>query len=183
MFSNLTAQFAAQNGSGSSVPVPFLIFLVPAVFVFLKVRSLKLSESREERAVGSLPASVQHAVAQMDALSQSAFFKEYFSKRKKLSTAYICWLFGFHHLYVKKVGKQILFLLSCPTVIIPFIWWIVDFFRMTEILGSANEQLARQALQTLAIGNQFNMKANLGSTNPTAPPPPPASTNWDAPAN
>ena len=120
-------------------------------------------ESSEARTVKSLPPSVQHTVAQMDSLSQNAFFNEYESKKKKRSVAYIIWLLcGWHYLYTKKVGLQFAFWFTFGGV---GIWWIADLFRMPGIVRSCNEQIARQALQTLAIGNQFREN----------PPPPPSS--------
>ena len=110
-------------------------------------------ESKEARTVASLPPSVQHVVAQMDGGSQAAFFNEYDRKKKRKSVGYLAWFFlGWQYLYARKVGMQFAFwftLGGCG------VWWFVDFFRMPSIIRSVNEQMAREALQTLHIGTAF----------------------------
>lgn len=110
-------------------------------------------ESKEARTIASLPPSVQHVVAQMDGGSQAAFFNEYDRKKKRKSVGYLAWFFlGWQYLYAKKVGMQFAFWFTfggCG------IWWFIDFFRMPSIIRSVNEQMAREALQTLHIGAAF----------------------------
>jgi TM2 domain-containing membrane protein YozV len=110
-------------------------------------------ESKEARTVASLPPSVQHVVAQMDGGTQAAFFNEYDRKKKRKSVGYLAWFFlGWHYLYAKKVGMQFAFWFTGGGFLI---WWFVDFFRMPGIIRSVNEQMAREALQTLHIGAAF----------------------------
>ncbi len=136
----------------------FLIILaVIGIVIFKAVQANKL-ETSEERTIKALPPTVQHTVSQMDTMSQNAFFNEYQKKRKKVSVAYILFLFGFHYIYLRKIGLFFAYWITGAGL---GIWWIVDLFRMPSIVRSANEQTARDALQTLAIGNQF-------SANPSA---------------
>ena len=140
----------------------FLVLLILVVIGFVIYRAYKANqlETSEERTVKALPPTVQHTVSQMDAMSQNAFFNEYQKKRKKLAVAYMLWLIGFHYIYLRKVGLFFAYWITGAGI---GIWAIVDLFRMPSIVRSANEQSAREALQTLAIGNQFK-------TNPTVTP-------------
>ena len=91
----------------------------------------------------------------MDSGSRAAFFNEYEKKRRKVSVGYIMWiLLGLHYLYARKVGLQVVFWLAC-FVGIGEIWWVVDLFRMPSIIRGSNEQMAREALQTLQVGASF----------------------------
>jgi hypothetical protein len=146
-----------------------IVIVILAIGAYAAYNAYKASqeETKEARTVKSLPPSVQHVVAQMDGGSQAAFFNEYEQKKKKKSVGWILWFFlGFHYLYVKKVGMQFAFWFTCEGL---GIWWIVDFFRMPSIIRSANEQIARECLQTLHIGAAFASMTPSGSIAPAAP--------------
>lgn len=146
----------------------FLIVIAALAFAGYRAYKANQEESSEARTVKSLPPTVQHTVAQMDSASQNAFFNEYDRMRKKTSLAYIAWFFiGFHYLYLKKVGVQFAFWATW-FIGVGEVWWVVDFFRMPSIVRSANELIARDALQTLAIGNQF--RSNSAPPTPSASP-------------
>ena len=156
----------AQESSGSALGT-FLGLLVLAALVFAGIRVYQSSkeETSELRTVNSLPPSIQHVVAQMDSGSQNAFFNEYEKKKKKKSIGWIAWfLLGWHYLYVGKVGMQFAFWFTLGGF---WIWWIVDFFRMPSIIRAANEQNARDAIQTLGAAASFGTNAG-----PQASPPP-----------
>jgi hypothetical protein len=130
-----------------------LIVLAVIGFVIYKAVQANKAETSEERTIKGLPPTVQHTVAQMDAMSQNAFFNEYQKKKKKVAVAYVLYLFGFHYIYLRKVGLFFAYWLTAAGL---GIWAIADLFRMPSIVfRSSNEQSAREALQTLAIGNQF----------------------------
>lgn len=137
----------------------FLIILVIAVVVAgvaMYVRASK-QEAAEARTLKSLPPSVQNVVGKMGPNEQAAFFNEYDIKKKKVSVSYLLWiLFGFHYLYNRKVGLQFAYWFTLGGVLI---WVIADLFRMPSIVRSANEAVAREALQTLSFGAQFNNAA------------------------
>jgi len=110
----------------------------------------------ETRVVQSLPPSVQHALAQMDVQSQNAFFFEYQAKQKSVMVArLLSFLLGWHYIYLRKTGMQFLYWASWFFICPGFIWWIVDLVRMKTKVEAANELVAREILQNLAIGNQF----------------------------
>lgn len=98
---------------------------------------------------------MQYTVAQMDPESRNDFFNAYESHKKKRSVAcVILFLCGCHHLYTRNVGLQ--FALWFTSFLgIGLLWWIGDLFRMSGIVASCNEQIAREALQTLSTGQQF----------------------------
>lgn len=130
-----------------------LLLLIGLIAAAVMAYRSSQEETREARTVRSLPPSVQHVVAQMDGGSQAAFFNEYERKKKKKSIGWLLWFFfGFHHLYVSKVGLQFAYWFTFGGL---GIWTIADFFRMPSIIRSANEQMAREALQTLHIGTAF----------------------------
>lgn len=110
-------------------------------------------ESKEARTVRSLPPSVQHVIAQMDGLSQSAFFNEYEAKKRKKYIGYLAWFFlGWQYLYTSKVGLQFAYWFTFGGF---GLWALADLFRMPAIIRSANERVAREALQTLHLGAAF----------------------------
>src|SRR4051794_25807713 len=100
----------------------------------------------------------------MDPSSQMAFFNEYEQKRKSVAVGYLTWLIGFHYLYARKVGVQFAFWLTAGGF---WIWYIADLFRLPAIIRSANEQIARQSLQTLSI-TAFSMPQQPGLPLPPA---------------
>lgn len=165
-----------------------LLLLAALGFAGYRAYLAHAEEQKEARTVKSLPPSVQHVVAQMDAGSQAVFFNEYEAKKKKKSLTWVLWFVGWHYLYLRQTATQLAFWFTgwgCGA------WWIVDFFRVPTLVRTANEQVAREALQTLNIGATF---ANLpstasGLTQPIAPaaglpagtpPPPPAPAGWHA---
>lgn len=153
-----TIGILAQEGGGNALGT-FIVLLVLLALGFAGYRAYQASkqETSESRTVNSLPPSIQHVVTQMDSQSQNAFFNEYESKKKKKSIGWIAWfLLGWHYLYVGKVGMQFAFWFTLGGF---YIWWVVDFFRMPSIIRSANEQIARNAIQTLGTAAAFGRDA------------------------
>lgn len=145
----LLAQQAEGSGSGLLV----LLLLLVAAFVAFRVYKSSQEETSESRTIKSLPPSIQHVVGNMDRESQNAFFNEYERKKKKKSIGWIAWLIlGWHYLYVAKVGLQFAFWFTAGGL---GIWWLVDLFRMPSIVRAANEQIARDTIQTLGTMSSF----------------------------
>ena len=158
----------------------FIVLVVLAAIAYAVYRVYRAytaaqEESKEVRTIRSLPPSIQHVVSLMDGRSQAALFNEYEQKKKKISVGYILWfIFGFHYLYYGKVGIQFLFWFTGAGL---GFWALVDLFRMPSIARSANEQIARQALQTLGIA-AFAAPQQFPGASPTrydvaVPEPPP----------
>lgn len=125
----------------------------------------------EVKTVQDLPPSVQNAFLQMPPADQSAFFMEFNQKRKKVWIGYMAlFLLGWHYLYYGKVGVQFAFWFTAGGC---GVWWFIDLFRITSINRLANEVIARQALQTLAVGQAFT--GGFGAPQQQQQPPQPPS--------
>ena len=136
----------------------FVVLAVVAVGVTMYVRASR-EEQAEARSLKSLPPSVQNVVGKMGANEQAAFFNEYERKKRKLSVSYLLWIFfGLYYVYNRKVGLQIGYWLSW-FIGVGVVWWVIDLFRMPSIVRASNEQVARDALQTLSLGSMFSSAA------------------------
>lgn len=130
-----------------------LLVIAGGAFAIYSATESSKEESGEARTIQGLPPSVQHTALKMDREALAALLNEYELKKKKKSVAYIMWLlFGFHYIYTRQIGLQFAFWFTGGGL---GIWWLVDLFRMPSIVRACNEQIARQALQTLALGNAF----------------------------
>lgn len=135
-------------------------------------------ETREARTLASLPPSVQHVVAQMEPGAQSSFFDEYERNKKRTWVAYLLlWpCFGTHYFYLRQPLLNVFYWFTGAGA---GLWGLIDVFRMRSLVRAANEQVARQALQTLHIGATFAsmpaapaaMRAPVPPYTPQAPTP------------
>lgn len=151
--------FAQSDGGGGGGIGSIIVLLILAAIGYAGFRAYQAhkEETSESRTVKSLPPSIQHVVIQMDRETQNAFFNEYERKKKKKAVGWFAWLFfAWHYLYVGKVGMQFAFWFTWGGF---WIWWIVDLFRMPSIIRSANEEIARTAIQTLGIAASFGRDA------------------------
>jgi hypothetical protein len=132
--------------------VGIIVIALIAYAIWRAVQSNK-QENSELGTLQSLPPSVQQVVGRMDPQSRSVFFQEYKQKRKPLFVGYILWfIFALYYAYYRKIGLQIVFWITGGGL---GIWWIIDLFRMPAIAREANEQIARNVLQTLNLGAAF----------------------------
>jgi hypothetical protein len=131
----------------------FLLIILGIGYAGYRAYQASQEETREVRTVRSLPPSVQHVVAKMDASTQVTFFNEYEKKKKKISVGYLFWIIGFQYLYYGKAGLWFAYWFTLGGL---GFWALADLVRMPSIARSANEQMARQALQTLQIGAAFS---------------------------
>ena len=153
----------AQESGGGLGGIIVVLILIAVGYAGYRIYQASKQETSESRTVEALPPSIQHVVANMDAESQNAFFNEYEGKKKKKSVGWIAWLLiGWHYLYAGKVGLQFAFWFTLGGF---GIWWLVDLFRMPSIIRSANEQIARNAIQTLGTAAAFGKHAGtIGAT-------------------
>ncbi|WP_298443217.1 TM2 domain-containing protein [Ferrimicrobium sp.] len=160
--------------------IALVILAAIIAFVVWRSKEARKQEEGEVNNLMALPPSVGQAVSMMDPMSQAAFFQEYQSQKKSLGVAYILWLlFGFHYLYFRMIGLQILYWITGGGF---GIWAIVDLFRMPSIRRQYNEKVARQALQTLQVGATFQRpSAQVGFAQPQVASPNPAQTQEIAP--
>ncbi|MBU2512318.1 TM2 domain-containing protein [bacterium] len=99
---------------------------------------------------GDLPATVREAVSKLPPVLKTEFFEEYAIAEKKKSLSYLFWLipppFSCHYLYNRRILTQILYFITCGGI---FIWWIVDFFRIPQIVQEENRKTARKFLKKM----------------------------------
>ncbi len=97
-----------------------------------------------------LPATVREAVSKLPPILKEEFYEEYAIAEKKKSLSYLFWLipppFSCHYFYNRRILMQILYFITCGGV---FIWWIVDFFRIPQIVQEENRKTARKFLKKM----------------------------------
>lgn len=97
-----------------------------------------------------LPATVNEALSRLPAVLKDEFLEEYQIHFRSLPVSYLFWLipppFSCHYLYSKRIFRQILFSLTCGGL---FLWWLVDLFRMPQIVAEENRKSARKILKKL----------------------------------
>lgn len=137
-----------------------IVALGVAIFAVYKIIQSSKEEAGEARTLASLPPSAQHVVGQMDSATQVAFFNEYEQKRRKTSIAYLCWLFcGLHYLYLRNPMMLVAYWLTAGGF---GLWALYLLFFMKGEVSKANEQIAREALQTLHIATSYHGRATSG---------------------
>jgi hypothetical protein len=98
----------------------------------------------------TLPATVREAIAKLPPVLKEEFFEEYSLAKRKTGLSYLFWLipppFSCHYLYNNRVLTQILYFLTCGGI---FIWWLVDFFRLPQIVQDENRKIARKFLKKM----------------------------------
>jgi TM2 domain-containing membrane protein YozV len=89
-----------------------------------------------------LPATVKNQLLKMPEQQQHEFLEE-FNRKFKIKSAIagrvFCW-FGIHYIYLE---KWMLFVLFCMTLGGFFLWWLIDFFRMTSMVRQYNQDKAK----------------------------------------
>ena len=105
----------------------------------------------------NLPAVVRNSLAELPAARQEEFLEEYRRRAKSIPPAYILWLLlGFHYIYLRKWGLQILFWLTLGGL---WLWWIVDLFRMPGMVRDYNKDIATDVMRTVrALGPARNVE-------------------------
>jgi len=97
----------------------------------------------------NLPAMVRNELANLSAQRQEEFVEEYRRKAKSAGTAYLLWLLlGWHYIYLRKWGLQILFWLTIGGI---GIWWIIDLFRIPSMIRDYNKDVAVDVLRNLKV--------------------------------
>jgi len=74
---------------------------------------------------------------------QQHFLYELSRNRVNPTTLLICTLFGVHYIYLKQIGK---FLLYCFTLGGLFIWWIVDITNYRKLADQHNQAIIQKYL-------------------------------------
>ena len=88
-----------------------------------------------------VPSSVKAALGKLAPAQQKAYKRDYGRRRKSTLVAYIAWLlFGWHYLYMGRVGMQFAFWVTGGFLVVGY---LIDFFRVQGMVARQNEDLAR----------------------------------------
>lgn len=109
-----------------------------------------------------LPATVRDAISKLPPVLQDEFREEYELAERKKGLSYLFWLIppplSCHYLYNNRIFTQILYTLTCGGI---FIWWIVDFFRLPQLVMDENRKMARKNLKKM-MKQSLRRKRNEG---------------------
>jgi hypothetical protein len=107
-----------------------------------------------------LPSMVRNELARLSAQKQEEFLEEFNRKAKDSGTAYGLWfLLGWHYIYLRKWGLQILFWLTFGGFLM---WWFIDLFRVAGMVTDYNKDVATDVMR--------NLVAVSVSSSPIIPP-------------
>jgi len=85
---------------------------------------------------------------------QMKFMNNYNLRKRSLKLAFVCLLFfpGTHYAFLGKWQLQILFWLTLGGGLV---WWLVDFFRLKQIVKHSNHNIQREIVRDLHSVNIF----------------------------
>jgi hypothetical protein len=89
---------------------------------------------------------VLEQLAYLSSDQQRAFLWRYRSQAKAPIIAFIVLLPGWHYLYLRKRGLQVLFWLTLGGL---GVWWLVDLFRVRRLVQDHNWRLAGNVMRAL----------------------------------
>lgn len=116
-----------------------------------KIEQVKnLLTTDTESVASSLPSMVRNELEKMSAQKQDEFIEEYKRKRKSIGLAYLFLLviFTLHYGYLKKWGLQIVFWLTGGGF---GIWWLIDLFRLPNLVQECNKDIAIDVMRNLKV--------------------------------
>lgn len=97
-----------------------------------------------------LPATVREAVDKLPPILKQEFYEEYTLSERKLALSYLFLLipppFSCHYFYNNRILTQILYSITLGGF---YIWWIVDLFRLPQLVQDENRNLARKFLKRM----------------------------------
>ena len=92
----------------------------------------------------SIPASLQIVFRGLPLDTQALVLQDYQHRRKSGLIAYILWfLFGFHYLYLGRIGIQLIYWLTAGGF---GLWMLIDIFRIPGMVERKNEDIARELM-------------------------------------
>jgi len=103
-----------------------------------------------QQSLEGLPATVKEALSKLPPVLREEFQEEYQIQHRSLPISYLLWLipppFSCHYLFNRRIISQILYSVTCGGL---FLWWLVDVFRMPQIVADENRKSARKILRKL----------------------------------
>ncbi len=113
----------------------------------------------------TLPATVREAISKLPPVLKDEFYEEYALAERKKGLSYLFWLipppFSCHYFYNNRIFTQVLYTLTCGGI---FIWWLVDFFRLPQLVMDENRKMARKNLKKMmkhSLRRQRNERKRL----------------------
>jgi hypothetical protein len=92
----------------------------------------------------SIPTSLNPVFERLSPEAQISVRRDYRARSKSMFFAYLAWfLFGWHYLYLRRVGLQVAFWVTLGGF---GIWWFVDLFRVAGLVNRMNEDMARELM-------------------------------------
>lgn len=136
-----------QTGQESSV------FRKPTAPPPDRVTQRRGPEARGDRALvipvrvsSSLSRTVREQLAYLTPDQQRAFLWRYRAQAKSQLVALAFLPFGWHYLYLRKRGLQVLFWLTLGGLAA---WWVLDFFRIRGLVRDYNRRVAMHVMRAL----------------------------------
>jgi hypothetical protein len=91
-----------------------------------------------------LPFAVNNQLAALPDEYQKDFVKEYSKRMKNLNLAYFFNFFGFQYLYLDKILTQLVYWFTVGGF---GFWWLIDWFRISGMVETRNQQIADDCLR------------------------------------
>ena len=136
-----------QSGQASSV------FRKPTAPPPDRVTQRRGPEARGDRALviptrvaSSLSRTVREQLAYLTPDQQRAFLWRYRAQAKSPLVALAFLPLGWHYLYLRKRGLQVLFWLTLGGLAA---WWVLDFFRIRGLVRDYNRRVAMHVMRAL----------------------------------
>ena len=101
----------------------------------------------------SIPYALQGVFQSLPANTQALVLRDYQVRKKSGLIAYILWFFfGFHYLYLGRIGIQLIYWLTVGGF---GLWMLIDLFRIPGMVERKNEDIARELMaqyQAMRVG-------------------------------
>ena len=98
------------------------------------------------RVASSLSRTVREQLAYLTPDQQRAFLWRYRAQAKSQLVALAFLPLGWHYLYLRKRGVQVLFWLTLGGLAA---WWVLDFFRIRGLVRDYNRRVAMHVMRAL----------------------------------
>ncbi|MGO8719305.1 MAG: TM2 domain-containing protein [Acidobacteriaceae bacterium] len=100
-----------------------------------------------------IPYALQGVFQSLPANTQALVGRDYELRKKSGLIAYILWFFfGFHYLYLGRIGIQLIYWLTVGGF---GLWMLIDLFRIPGMVERKNEDIARELMaqyQAMRVG-------------------------------
>jgi hypothetical protein len=93
-----------------------------------------------------LPSMVKNEIIKLPPNKQSEFLEEYQRKRKSIGLSYLLWIFALHYAYFGQISLMLLQRITCGGLTK---WWIIDLFRIPQLVIDFNKDLAIDIFRNL----------------------------------